>query len=52
MRYPLYTNILIYLLKNRPPSLGERIEKLAAADSLRLVMADWASCRWRRPRGT
>lgn len=34
MNYMLDTNILIYLIKNRPPEVAERVDTLAPEDSL------------------
>lgn len=34
MNYMLDTNILIYLIKNRPPAVAERINRLAPKDGL------------------
>ena len=34
MRYMLDTNILIYLIKNKPPIVGERVRALAVDDEL------------------
>ena len=42
MIYLLDTNILIYLLKNQPPALGERIDALHDDDSLCMSFVTWA----------
>ena len=33
MTYLLDTNILIYMIKNRPPGIGQRIDELPDAES-------------------
>jgi tRNA(fMet)-specific endonuclease VapC len=40
--YLLDTNILIYLIKNRPPQVAERIDQLADGDSLAMSFITWA----------
>lgn len=40
--YLLDTNILIYLIKNRPPLVAERIDQLADSDSLARSFITWA----------
>jgi tRNA(fMet)-specific endonuclease VapC len=40
--YLLDTNILIYLIKNRPPQVAERIDQLADVDSLAMSFITWA----------
>ena len=42
MIHLLDTNILIYLLKNRPPQVAERIDALADDDSLAMSFITWA----------
>ncbi|MDM7937300.1 MAG: hypothetical protein QUV06_07585 [Cyanobium sp. CZS 48M] len=40
MIYLHNTNILIYMIKNRPPQVAGRIDQLTGDDSL--ALADWA----------
>jgi tRNA(fMet)-specific endonuclease VapC len=40
--YLLDTNILIYLIKNRPPQVAERIDALKDQDSLAMSFITWA----------
>jgi tRNA(fMet)-specific endonuclease VapC len=40
--YLLDTNILIYLSKNRPPQVAERIDALSDDDSLAMSFITWA----------
>ena len=42
MIYLLDTNILIYLIKNQPPAIGERIDALSDEDSLCMSFITWA----------
>lgn len=42
MRYMLDTNILIYLMKNKPASVAERVSKLTPEDSLCMSFITWA----------
>ena len=42
MIYLLDTNILIYLSKNRPPQVAERIDALSNDDSLAMSFITWA----------
>lgn len=42
MIHLLDTNILIYLIKNRPPQVAERINALAEEDSLAMSFVTWA----------
>ena len=42
MRYMLDTNILIYLIKNKPPSVAARVNRLAAGDSLCMSFFTWS----------
>lgn len=42
MIYLLDTNILIYLIKNRPPTIGQCIDVLPEADSLCMSFVTWA----------
>ena len=42
MIYLLDTNILIYLIKNQPPAIGEHIDALPEEDSLRMSFVTWA----------
>ena len=42
MDYLLDTNILIYLLKNRPPAVAERINALPAQDQIGMSFVTWA----------
>ncbi|ASM78472.1 VapC toxin protein [Vitreoscilla filiformis] len=42
MRYMLDTNILIYLMKNKPARVAERVSRLAPTDSLRMSFITWA----------
>lgn len=42
MIHLLDTNILIYLIKNLPPQVAQRIDALPAADSLAMSFITWA----------
>ena len=42
MIYLLNTNILIYLSKNRPPQVAERIDALGDDDSIAMSFITWA----------
>ncbi len=42
MRYMLDTNILIYLLKNKPPSIADKINNLPASDELIMSFVTYA----------
>ena len=42
MRYLLDTNILIYLIKNRPSAVAERINALPADDQICMSFVTWA----------
>ena len=42
MIYLLDTNILIYLIKNQPPQVAERIDALADDDKLAMSFITWA----------
>lgn len=42
MIYLLDTNILIYLSKNRPPQVAERIDALSDEDSMAMSFITWA----------
>ena len=42
MIYLLDTNILIYLTKNRPPQVAERIDAISDKDSLAMSFVTWA----------
>ena len=42
MIYLLDTNILIYLIKKRPPQVAERIDALSEEDSLAMSFVTWA----------
>ena len=42
MIYLLDTNILIYLIKNQPPQVAERIDALADDDTLAMSFITWA----------
>ena len=42
MRYMLDTNILIYLIKNKPPAIAERINALDPADALCMSFVTYA----------
>ena len=42
MIYLLDTNILIYLIKNRPPQVAERIDQLPSSDRLAMSFVTWA----------
>jgi tRNA(fMet)-specific endonuclease VapC len=42
MRYMLDTNILIYLLKNNPPSVAKRVNQLEDEDDLCMSYVTWA----------
>lgn len=42
MRYLLDTNILIYLIKNRPASVAERINALPAEDRMCMSFITWS----------
>lgn len=42
MIYLLDTNILIYLIKNRPPGIARRVDALPATDRLGMSFVTWA----------
>ena len=42
MIYLLDTNILIYLIKQRPPEVSERIDQLPSTDQLAMSFVTWA----------
>ncbi|MDT7834852.1 type II toxin-antitoxin system VapC family toxin [Aquabacterium sp. OR-4] len=42
MIYLLDTNILIYLIKNQPPGIAQRIDAMPAEDSLCMSFVTWA----------
>ena len=42
MIYLLDTNILIYLIKKKPPQVADRIDALPAADQLAMSFVTWA----------
>ena len=42
MIYLLDTNILIYLIKNQPPSIAQRIDALPDSDTLCMSFVTWA----------
>ena len=42
MKYMLDTNILIYLIKNRPPAVAERVRALDAEDQLCMSFVTYA----------
>lgn len=42
MNYMLDTNILIYLIKNRPPAVAERVNRLAPEDTLCMSFVTYA----------
>lgn len=42
MIYLLDTNILIYLIKNKPPQVAERIDALSDSDQLAMSFITWA----------
>ena len=42
MIYLLDTNILIYLINNRPPQVAERIDQLPSSDRLAMSFVTWA----------
>lgn len=42
MIYLLDTNILIYLIKQQPPAIAQRIDALPAGDSLCMSFVTWA----------
>ena len=42
MIYLLDTNILIYLLKNQPPSIGQHVDALPEEDQLCMSFITWA----------
>ena len=42
MNYLLDTNILIYLIKNRPPEVALRVDALAQDDTLGMSFVTWA----------
>ncbi len=42
MRYMLDTNIIIYLIKNKPPTIAERINRLPAEDTLCMSFVSYA----------
>ena len=45
MIYLLDTNILIYLIKKKPPQVAERIDALSEADQLAMSFVTWAELR-------
>ena len=42
MKYLLDTNILIYLIKNRPPSIADKVDALDDADTLNMSFVSYA----------
>lgn len=42
MKYMLHTNIIIYLIKNKPPAVAVRINKLDAEDGLCMSFVTYA----------
>ncbi len=42
MNYLLDTNILIYLIKHRPPEIAERVDALPDEDTLAMSFVTWA----------
>ena len=42
MKYLLDTNILIYLIKNRPPAVADRLNALPADDRVWMSFVTWA----------
>ena len=42
MKYLLDTNILIYLIKNRPPGVAARVDSLGEDDRLHMSFFTWA----------
>jgi len=42
VNYLLDTNILIYLIKQRPPEIAERVDALADEDTLGMSFVTWA----------
>ena len=42
MIYLLDTNILIYLIKNQPPGIAQRIDALPESDTLCMSFVTWA----------
>ena len=42
VRYLLDTNILIYLIKNRPPAVADRLNALPADDQIGMSFVTWA----------
>jgi len=42
VKYLLDTNILIYLIKNRPPSVAARLNALPASDQIGMSFITWA----------
>lgn len=42
MIHLLDTNILIYLIKNRPPQVAQRVDALSADDNLAMSFITWA----------
>lgn len=42
MNFLLDTNILIYLIKNRPPEIAQRVDALADDDTLGMSFVTWA----------
>lgn len=42
MRYMLDTNIIIYLIKNKPPAVADRINSLSADDTLCMSFVTYA----------
>ena len=41
MIYLLDTNILLYLIKNRPPQVAERIDAISSEDGLAMSYVTW-----------
>lgn len=52
MIYLLDTNILIYLLKNHPPEVAQRIDALSEADEVCMSFITWAELLYGAERST
>lgn len=52
MRYMLDTNILIYLIKNKPPLVADRVNALASTDELCMSFFTFAELRMGAERST
>lgn len=52
MIYLLDTNVLIYLIKNQPPAVAQRVDALAEDDRLCMSFITWAELRKGAERST